>query len=452
MVLILFLPNLALAQVKCPSDIAGKSDKELEAFLIVCEAEIADQKIRLNLTEKQADTIQEIISELKQRIKKSELEIKTRNIRIEQISGDIGVREKNIEALVEKLERMKSSLAELLRKSDEVGMNSPVEAVLSQQAISNFFIDLDYYGVVRDKLHATILDIKNLRSQTEEEKTKLVSSRSKEAELRYLQVEEKKKSENYRKEQERVLKLTKAEAENYRKEIANKERVKNEIRNRIFRTVGGQELSFGEALKLVRIYEDKIGVNAALVLAVLTQESSESGLIGKNIGKCTYSQSAGNSSGTVMAKEQKPSFLAITNELGLDANSVPVSCPIVRDGSYGGAMGPAQFMPNTWWNVEASSGYKFRVAKVMGIDLPSPFRSLDAFTGTALYLSDAIARCRTAFSSTFELRECTAAKYYGGLSLSGSRLSRHMNPSYSYGYKVASRASAFEKDIALLDQ
>ncbi len=115
-------------------------------------------------------------------------------------------------------------------------------------------------------------------------------------------------------------------------------------------------------------------------------------------------------------------------------------------------MGPAQFMPNTWWNVEAGTGYKLRIAKVMGLDSPSPFRSQDAFTGTALYLSDALARCRTVFSSTFELRACTAAKYYGGLSLSGSKLSRHMNPTYSYGYKVASRAAEFEKDIAVLDQ
>ena len=442
----------ARAQVKCPTDISGKSDKELEALLVVCEAEIADSKLRLNLTEKQAITIEQIISELKQKIKKSELEIKTRNIRIKQLSGDISIREQNIATLVAKIDKMKVSLAEILRKTEELGSRSPIEVVLSNENLSEFFIGLDNYGAVETKLHQAIADIRDLRNQTEEERTKLEGSRSKEAGLKLEQEEEKRRTESFRKEQEKVLKLTQAEAEAYKKSIAEKEKVKNEIRNRIFRTVGGQELSFGEALKLVRMHESRIGVNAALVLAVLTQESSVEGMIGKNIGKCTYKQSAANSAGTVMSESQKPSFLAITAELGLDANTVPVSCPIVSDGSYGGAMGPAQFMPSTWWNVSAETGYKKRVAQVTGSSLPSPFNSLDAFTGTALYLSDALARCKTAFSSTFELRACTAAKYYGGLSLSGSKLSRHMTPTYSYGYKVASRAADFEKDIALLDQ
>jgi hypothetical protein len=342
---------------------------------------------------------------------------------------------------------MRVSLSEILRKSEELSSRSPLEAVLSNEDLSAFFVGVDNYGAIEAKLHQAILDIKDLRGQTEAERTELEGSRSKEAELKYQQEEEKN-----RKEQESVLKLTKAEAESYKKSIAEKERIKNQIRNRIFRTVGGQELSFGEALKLVRMYESRIGVNASLVLAVLTQESSVEGLIGKNIGKCTYNQSAPNSAGTVMAESQKPSFLAIMSELGLDANTVPVSCAIVSDGAYGGAMGPAQFMPATWWNVGTETGYKKRIAQVTGAVTPSPFNSLEAFAGTALYLSDAMSRCRAAFSSTFEIRACTAAKYYGGLSLSGSKLSRHMNPTYSYGYKVAARAAEFEKDIAVLDQ
>ena len=148
---------------------------------------------------------------------------------------------------------------------------------------------------------------------------------------------------------------------------------------------------------MVRVTEDRIGVNPALILAVLSQESSVDDLIGKNIGKCTYNQSAPNKSGTVMSDSQKPAFLSIMSELGLNADTTPVSCPIVSDGSYGGAMGPAQFMPNTWWNPDTETGYKRRVSKVLGIESPSPFEALHAFTGTALYLSDALDRCKTAF-------------------------------------------------------
>ena len=114
-------------------------------------------------------------------------------------------------------------------------------------------------------------------------------------------------------------------------------------------------------------------------------------------------------------------------------------------------MGPAQFMPNTWWDVNTGFGYKRRIASVLGVPVPSPFTNLDAFTGTALYLKDAMARCRTAFTTQFEIESCTAAKYYAGIGAAGDRLLRHMTSQWSYGYRVAARAAAFQKDIDLIE-
>ncbi|MEK7535769.1 MAG: lytic murein transglycosylase [Patescibacteria group bacterium] len=450
--LLILGPSMALAQASCPANISGYTDEQLQEFLAVCEKEIAENQAKLTFTQKQATSIERVIAELKYKIQKSELEIKARNIKITQLGDDISVRNKNINVLSEKIDKMRDSLSELLRKTDEVSAFTPAEALLSNSDLSEFFANLDDYEVIRGHLRNTLLEISEVKTQTEAEKARLEQSKVKEGELKYQQEQEKKRTNSLKSEQEHVLKLTRAEESAFKKEIADKERVKNEIRNRIFKTVGGQELRFEEALKLVRQYEARVGVNAALTLAILTQESSVNGLIGKNIGKCTYNQSASNESGTVMAPSQQASFLAIMNELGLNANTTPVSCPIYSDGSYGGAMGPSQFMPNTWWNVNTGFGYKQRVAEVMGVTVPSPFNNLDAFTGTALYLSDALERCRSAFTSTFELRACTAAKYYAGLTASGSRLARHMNPASSYGYKVAMRAAQFEKDITLLDQ
>ena len=447
-----YLPIPILAQSGCPSSIDGKNDQELQQLLAICEQEITENQEKLTLTQKQATTIESIITQLKYKIHKSELEIKARKIKITQLGEDINIRSKNIDVLSSKIGRMRDSLSELVRKTDETSAFTPVEVILSNDDLSEFFINLDDFSVVRTRLRDTLIEIADVKKATENEKSRLETSKTKESELKYEQEQEKKRTDSLKKEQEQVLKLTNAQASEYKRQIAEKERVKNEIRNRIFRTVGGQELRFEEALKLVRVYEARIGVNAALTLAVLSQESSVDGLIGKNIGKCYYNQSAQNLNNSVMAPSQQASFLAITSELGLNPNTTPVSCPIYSDGSYGGAMGPAQFMPNTWWNVAGNTGYKQRIAQVMGIPTPSPFNNLDAFTGTALYLSDALARCKTAFTGTFELRACTAAKYYAGLTVAGARLARHMNPASSYGYQVATRAAQFEKDIAVLDQ
>ena len=249
-----------------------------------------------------------------------------------------------------------------------------------------------------------------------------------------------------------MLSLNRDQEAEYQQVIAEKERVKEAIRNRLFRTVGGAELTFGEALKLVQPYEEKIGIPAALTLSILSQESGIDGVIGKNQGRCFYNQPATNKAGTVMSDSQKTAFLRILKELGMNPDETPVSCPIYSDGAYGGAMGPSQFMPNTWWDVKNGTGYKKRVAKVLGVVAPSPFNNLDAFVGTTLYLSDAMDRCKTAFNSKFDLWSCSAAKYYSGLyNTTNGTLLRHMRPTYSYGYKVAKRAEEFQKDIDLLN-
>jgi len=441
------------ANISCnENDLEGKTDKELELALKKCESEIEEQKKLLNTKQRESVTVERDIAVLDYKISKTKADIRAREIKIRQLGKNIGLKESEISELLLKTENVKSSLAALVRKSDELESYSLMETMLSNESLSEFFIDVDNFDVLKKELRITLSEIMEIKEKTEEVKSDLEEKEVNERGLKLTKEKEKKNTQNYKSEKERLLNLNREEEKVYKQTIADKEKIKNEIRNRIFRTVGGTEMTFEEALRLIIPFEEKIGVEAALVLGVLTQESAIDGVIGKNLGRCTYNQSASNKSGTVMSDSQKPSFLAIAQELGINPNTTPVSCPIPSDGSYGGAMGPSQFMPRTWWDISNGYGYKKRVAKVLGVESPSPFVNLDAFVGTMLYLSDARAMCAgpKGFSSTFEIWGCTAAKYYSGLQSRGSRLAKHMNPTYSYGYKVAKRAQAFQKDIDLL--
>ena len=445
-----FFPSVSRAEI-CTADTEGKNRSQLEAILAQCEAEISEQKVILNSTKKQSSLLERTIAETNYKIKVADLEIKARNIKIKQLGDNIYEKSAEITDLNNQIGDIQNSVSSLIRESSTIEQYSMTEVLLSNSSLSDFFSDFNNYSVIGKNLRDLAYQLRDLKSSNEKNKQMLESHQTQEETMKFEQEKEKRQSENYKVEKQQLLKFTKGQESLYEKSIAQKEAVRNEIRNRIFRTVGGNEMTFGEAIKLLEPYESAVGVDTALILAVLSQESGIGGVIGKNIGRCFYNQTAKNKAGTVMSDAQKPSFLSLMRELEMDPNVIPVSCPIYADGQYGGALGPAQFMPSTWWNIVDKTGYKNRIGKIVGSSTPSPFTNRDAFIGTGLYLKDAQDICKNAFSKTFDLWACASSKYYGGLSLKGARLSSFMYGKYGYGKQVAVRATQFRKDIDLLD-
>jgi len=193
---------------------------------------------------------------------------------------------------------------------------------------------------------------------------------------------------------------------------------------------------FGEAYELAKYVEKITGVRPAFLLAVLTQESN----IGKNVGQCFLKdpktgQGIRVNTGEKVEKVMNPTrdvphFLNITKELGRDPFNTLVSCPIPSVGGWGGAMGPAQFIPSTWIK------YKNRVKQITGS--ADPWNIKDAFVAAALYLADYGAAKRT-----YEAEWKAAMIYFSGTT----------NPRYSfYGNSVMAIASRYEEDIKILEK
>ena len=88
-----------------------------------------------------------------------------------------------------------------------------------------------------------------------------------------------------------------------------------------------------------------------------------------------------------MKPSHHAAFLDICQRLGLDPDQMPVSKKAWY--GWGGAMGPAQFIPRTW------VGYEKRVTAITGHNPPSPWNTEDAFVASALYLANAGATGKT---------------------------------------------------------
>jgi membrane-bound lytic murein transglycosylase B len=192
--------------------------------------------------------------------------------------------------------------------------------------------------------------------------------------------------------------------------------------------------TFGEAYEIAKYVSEITGVRPAFLLAVLYQESR----IGQNVGQC-YLKNTTTGEGIKVDTGQKflkvmnpvrdvPPFLQITKELVRDPFGTVVSCPMSF--GWGGAMGPAQFLPSTWMR------YRERISTIIK-KIPDPWEIKDSFLASALYLADFGA------SEQIPEKEWRAAMIY----FAGTVDTRFR----WYGDSVMRKAAEFEEDIKVLE-
>ncbi|MBI5816807.1 MAG: hypothetical protein HZB09_00055 [Candidatus Yonathbacteria bacterium] len=349
---------------------------QLEKDLANLEKEIEDQ--RQILTEKQREgvSLERDIAILDAEISKAKLSIKARVITIQNLEDDIGEKKHTIGKLSDKIDREISSLAQLLRKTDEIDSSSLVEVILSNASISEFFADVDAFESIKSKLNDSIDLVKNDKAETEKEKKDLEDKKAEEVALRQLQELEKKRLEQNEIEKQRILKVTKGKEKEYQAVLKTKEKSAASIRSELFTLQGSKAIPFEKALEFANRVLTKTGVRPAFLLGIIAEESN----LGQNVG-------TGNWRVDMKSPRDTEPFQRITSALGLDPDKMPVSKKAWY--GYGGAMGPAQFIPSTWVL------YQDQVASLTGHNPPNPWEPEDAFMAAGIYLSDNGASAKT---------------------------------------------------------
>ncbi len=398
------------------ADAVENRQEELQKELQKIEQEIKEEQVFLDQKRGERMSLERDVQILNGQIKKSQLAIQARNIAIKQLGGDIATKQQTIAQLNEKLAREKQSLAQLIRQTNEIDSFSLVEVALSKQNISDFFEDLDSFDALSLSLQGSFKEIESTKSSAEEQKGALENKQSQEVELKNLQELEKQKVEVQEGQKKQVLTVTKGQEAVYQQIIAQKEQSAAQIRAELFRLRGTSAIQFGDALNFATLASKKTGVRPALILGTLQQETRLGGFLGN-----------GNWKTDMHPTRDQPIFLELMKELGLDPDSVPVSA--APGYGYGGAMGPAQFIPSTWVL------YKDRIAQLTGHNPPNPYNPEDAFMASALLLAD------NGAAAGGHVAERTAAlRYFAGGNWS--------NPSYAfYGDSVLELADGFQTTI-----
>jgi membrane-bound lytic murein transglycosylase B len=389
----------------------------LEAQLADLERQIGQYQGQIESYQRQGKSLSTEVSRLNAEISKLNAQVKSVDLTLSQLGGQITATQAKIGDLEISIDESTDTLGDLLQQLYESGSASMVEVLLQNPKLSDFFNDMNNYSLLQTGVYTTINQITDLRDQLVDQRQDLTIAKADAETIKRYRLTQAGQVSQTKQEQARLLAVTKGEESKYQQLLTQTQQTAAQIRSRLFELLGGGSMSFQQAYEYAKVAGAATGVRPALVLAVLDRESA----LGRNVGQCTYHTA-------MHPTRDVPPFLEITAALGLDPQTTKVSCPNA-DGVYGGAMGPAQFLPSTW------KGYATRVMGVTGRSTASPWNNADAFIASALYLKDAGAAVD---------ERVAAAKYY-----CGGNYNRYVCLSV-YAQRVVERAAQFQADIDII--
>ncbi len=381
---------------------------KLEAELERLEKEIAQKQKELEGQKGQSASLSRDISILTTKINQSKLDIQAKNLTIQKLGGEIVQKNKKIQTLSQKIETEKETLAQMIRKDRELDDMPLINVVLSKKSLSEIYSDVQNFSSIKSAIKDSVEEIRGTRQETQAEKKSLEEKKNKETDIKMALEAEKKRVEQNEAEKKKLLSISKNKETEYQQVLAEKAKRKAAILSALFSLRDTAAISFGKALEYANEASKVTGVRPAFLLAIITQESN----LGTDQGSCYVTNmdtgaGASSRSGKTFPNVMHPTrdippFKRITEALGRDHTKTLVSCPIGGIG-YGGAMGPAQFIPSTW------IGMQSRLMKLLDKSYVDPWNARDAFMASALFLSDL-----GASKGGYTAESQAAGKYYAG--------------------------------------
>jgi len=355
---------------------------ELTQELSNVEAQITDLEQQLAATTGEKKTLANKIKELKQEQTQLRLQIKATTLRLKDLQKKLTKTEQGITVTIAKRAKLKIELTELVRQMQQKDRSLFLFNLLTQDGLAGAFIEAKNYELLSEAISTLVAKTKALQVELNTEQITYTAQKDDTRELLTLATIQQTTLGGKMQEQAQLLEETKGREANYQNLLEDNRRRAAEIKSRIYDLLGvSTQMTFGQAVTIAQWVDKQTGVPAAFLLAIVTQESN----LGKNVGTCNRPGDPPEKSWKVVMKpdrDQEP-FVTITNELTRDTDITPVSCPMKdkkgKQLGWGGAMGPAQFIPSTW------IGYRNRVATLTG-KKADPWDTRDAFAAAAILL------------------------------------------------------------------
>jgi peptidoglycan hydrolase CwlO-like protein len=421
-----FYPTPIFAQTAADS---LATQAQLQQQLQLIQDQITGLTQQLAQTQAQKNTLANKIKSLQKQQAVLNLQIASTNLQINDLGSQITVTQGSIAQNTSHVKDLQNQISVIVRTINQNDSYPFIFTAVSQKKLSDVFSVYEDYARISSGLGSVISQLKSANDQLSTQKQNLSDQQLSAQNLLSIKTLQQTGLTGSVKDQSTLLAQTKGREADYQATISDTKAQAAAIRSRLYQLLGvSSQITFGQALQIAQWAKGSTGIDPAFLLAVLTQESN----LGQNVGTCNRPGDPPSKSYKVVMNPTRdiPPFLQITQSLGMDPDITPVSCPMRnKDGSqlgWGGAMGPAQFIPSTWM------GYKDKVAVLTGNNPANPWDIRDAFAAAAIKLTAGGA------DGTYQGNWNAAMRYFSGST----------NVKYRfYGDNVMATATKYQSDI-----
>jgi len=351
---------------------AAEDPDDIEADINKIEKKLKDAEKKYGALQSNLNQISSTLTATQQAI------LRVQNL-LNQTTQTIDEKEVEIVNLDQQLVIEKRILGNLLQEMYVSDSTPLIEVLLAEDDVANFFQNEDSLLSTQEKISSIIDEISDTKTKLLEEKSSLLEVKQDHEDLLALQSKQKQGLVSAKNEVVGDLEDQATTVKRLKSELSQLQGDLNKIL--------GKSYNAKDIEDAVDFASNKTKVPKGFLFGVLKMETN----LGANVGGCTYAQVEDGANANYKAKKlgkvawatflrRRDTFKTITKELDIDYRKQKVSCNPRGYAGTGGAMGVAQFMPDTWM------GYKDAVTQATGHRPPSPWNLTDGVMAMALKL------------------------------------------------------------------
>ena len=383
----------------------------ISAFLVAdfgkvfAEDDVDDIQDKIDKLENKQEEAQKQLQNSQTLLQKNQYQVNVTQNLLQKTENEISRREAELDNLNDRTELSRNILRGYLQELYFQNINPIEELVLGDESLNDLMLNSEQMLSVKEKILLAIDEIKKNREEAEQIKEELSDKKD---------------------DHEKLLSVQRGQQYEIKQDIQETQATLSELNAKIDKLRGelssllGSSVSFKNIMDAAKFAAKVTGIRKDYLLGVLVVESN----LGRYTGGCNFKESR-------MSGTRAAIFKDICKSLDYNYNKQKVSCPPSGYKGTGGAMGVAQFMPDTWM------GYKSRIASVTGNNPPDPWDLTDGVVAMALKL--------TQVDGVKQHKESAEAKAYCVYLAGGNWGAYCDSKGVNYGAKVLYWADNYEK-------